>query len=369
MSETTHRRSLGVLLGSIGIAFAASGLTLWFAWLRLRTADPNQAVFSIVVHVLFGYVVVMSAIVLLRSDRPAREYRLATKWCLGGATFTGALVLWGAIPELTSGAITLGTLREFVVVGSAGAAAGVLVGLNRGRAVRNRRRADRTADREETLVFLLRLLEHDIRNHMVAISNHADAIRPSTFDPSPTPAEAIEDRTESIEQLLDTANVVLESETEGGEFERVDIGGVLREEIAVIRSDAPDVSIDADIESDLHVESDRFVGEVFRNVLENAVVHNPPAELTVSVTATADDGAIEVEIADDGGGIPPDIREDLFEPGVHGSDSSGDGIGLYLVGKLVDAYGGRVAVSDRSPSGTRFSFRFPPAPSDADRSR
>ena len=77
----------------------------------------------------------------------------------------------------------------------------------------------------------------------------------------------------------------------------------------------------------------------------------------------------QVEIADDGGGIPPDIREDLFEPGVHGSDSSGDGIGLYLVGKLVDAYGGRVAVSDRSPSGTRFSFRFPPAPSDADRSR
>ena len=33
---------------------------------------------------------------------------------------------------------------------------------------------------------------------------------------SPTPAEAIEERTESIEQLLDTANVVLESETEGG---------------------------------------------------------------------------------------------------------------------------------------------------------
>ncbi|CCQ36372.1 histidine kinase [Natronomonas moolapensis 8.8.11] len=369
MSETAHRRSLGLLLGSVGIVFAASGLTLWFAWIRPRTADLNQAVFGIVVHVVFGYIVVMSAIVLLRSDPPAMEYRLATKWCLGGAAFTGALVLWGAIPELTSGAIALDTLREFVVVGSAGAAAGVLVGLHRGRAARNRRLADRTADREETLVFLLRLLEHDIRNHMVAISNHADSIRPSTFDPSPTPAEAIGERTASIEQLLDTANVVLESETDGGEFERVDIGCVLREEIAVIRSDAPDVSIDADIGDDLHVESDRFVGEVFRNVLENAVVHNPPADLTVSVTATAADGAIEIEIADDGDGIPPDVRGRLFEPGVHDPDSSGDGIGLYLVGKLVDAYGGRVTVSDRSPTGTRFRFRFPSAPPDADGAR
>jgi len=368
MFETTRRRSLGVLLGSIGIAFAASGLTLWFARIRLRTAGLNRVVFGVVVHVLFGYVVVMSAIVLLRGDRPAPEYRLATKWCLGGATFTGALVLWGAVPELASGTVSLGTLREFVVVGSAGAAAGVLVGLNRGRALRNRRLADRTADREETLVFLLRLLDHDIRNHVLAISNQADAIRPSTFDPSPTPAEAIEDRAASIEQLLDTANAVVESETDGGEFERVDVGAVLREEVAVVRSDSPDVSIDADIETGLHVESDRFVGEMFRNVLENAVVHNPPAELTISVTATTDEGTVAVEIADDGGGIPPDVRERLFEPGVRGSDSSGDGIGLYLVGKLVDAYGGRVDVSDRSPTGTRFRFRFPTAAPDGDRS-
>jgi signal transduction histidine kinase len=367
MSDAIRRRSLGVLLGSIGIAFAASGLTLWFVWVRPRTVELNQAVFGISVHVLFGYVIVMSAIVLLQRESPAMECFLAAKWCLGGAIFMSALAVWGAIPELRSGTITLGTLQEFLIVGSAGAAAGVLVGLNRGRAVQNRHVADRTEDREETLVFLLRLLEHDIRNHMIAISSHADSIRPSTFDPSPTPAEAIEERAASIEQLLDTANVVLESETDGGEFERVDVGVILREEIAVVQSDEPDVSIDADIEADLHIESDRFVGEVFRNVLENAVVHNPAADLTISVTATATEGAIEVEIADNGDGIPPDIRENLFEPGVHGPESSGDGIGLYLVGKLVDAYGGRVTASERSPSGTRFLFQFPPARSDGER--
>jgi len=117
----------------------------------------------------------------------------------------------------------------------------------------------------------------------------------------------------------------------------------------------------------LAVDADRVPAD-FDDAFVDAC-RDPAATITATLTATTDDGAIEVEIADDGGGIPPDVREHLFEPGVHGSDSSGDGIGLYLVGKLVDAYGGRVAVSERSPSGTRFSFRFPPASSDADRFR
>lgn len=355
------RRYLGLLLGSIGVAFAIAGLTLWFATVRPRTTELNQAVLGIVVHVLFGYIVVMSGIVLVRSELPVSQCFVAAKWCFGGAAFMGVLVIWRAIPELRTGTIALGIVNELVIVGSVGAAAGALVGLNRGQAIRNRRLAAEKEDREETLVFLLRLLEHDIQNHLIAISNHANAIRPSTFDPPPTPAEAIEDRTASIERLLDTANVVLESETGDREFDRVDLAAVLSERIDVIRSDSPAVEIDADLEADLYVESDQFIGEVFRNVLDNAVVHNAPSDLTITVATRVVDDTVAVEIADDGGGIPADIRENLFDPGVQSPESPGDGIGLYLVKKLVDAYGGSVSVSDRSPSGTRFLLRFPRA--------
>lgn len=356
------------MLVSIGIAFAVAGLALWFAAVRPRTTELNQAVLGIVVHVLFGYIVVMSGIVVVRSELPMTQCFLAAKWCLGGTAFMAMLVLWRAVPELRSGTLTLGTVNEFVIVGSVGAAAGVLVGLNRGQAVRNRRLVTRKRDREETLVFLLRLLDHDIRNHTVAISNYAETIRPSTFDPSPTPSEAIEDRTESIEQLLETANVVLEAETGDRAFERIDIAVVLREQIGVVRSESAAVEIDAAIDDHLHVEADRFVGEVFRNILDNAILHNDPAELTISVSARVVDGTVVVDIADDGGGIPDGIREELFDPGVRGTESPGDGIGLYLVRKLTEAYGGSVSVSDRSPSGTRFRLQFPRSGADAGKS-
>lgn len=361
MIEQTRRTYLGLLVGSVGVSFAIAGLTLWFGLVLPRTTAFNQMVLGIVVHVLFGYIVVMSGIVVYRSELPLDQCLLAAKWCLGGAAFMGTLVIWRAVPELRSGTISVVLLNELVIVGSVGAAAGVLVGVNRGHAIQNRQLVSQKKEREETLVFLLRLLDHDIGNHLLAISNHARSIRPSTFDPSPTPAEAIEERAANIEQLLETANVILESETGESEFNRVHLSSVLRERVDVIGSDVPDVEIHTDIDDDLYVEADRFLGEVFGNLIENAVVHNAPKSLTIAVTATANDDTVGVEIADDGSGIPQSVREDLFDPGVRDAASAGDGVGLYLVRKLVTTYGGTITVSDREPTGTRVRLLLPKA--------
>lgn len=364
MFDRRHRTFFVALLVTVGVAFAIAGLTLWFVLIRPRTTELNQAVLGIIVHVLFGYIVVMAGIMIARDEFPVHQSVIATKWCFGGAAFMSLLAIWRAIPELRAGADLLGVLNELVIIGSVGAAAGVLVGLNRGQAIRNRELISQKEDREETLVFLLRLLEHDIGNHLLAISSHARSIRPSTFDPSPTPSEAIEERAANIERLLETANVVLESETGDANFDRADLSFILREQVSVVQADAHDVEICAEIDDGLYVESDRFIGDVFRNLLENAVVHNPPDDLTITVTGSIVDDAVEITIEDDGVGIPDDLRDDLFDPGVRGDTSSGDGIGLYLVRKLVKSYGGSVSVSERSPGGTRFRLRFPHAPSD-----
>lgn len=358
----TNRVHFGLLLGSIGLAFAISGLTLWFVAVRPQTTQLNQAILGIIVHVIFGYIVVMGGIVVIRSNLSVPQCAMTIRMSLAGAAAMGLLVVWRWMPELLSGAVPLQLINELVIVSSVGAAAGVLVGLNRGQALQNRELVSKKADREETLVFLLRLLEHDIQNHLVAISEHANSIRASSFDPSPTPAEAIEDRTASIERLLETANVVLESETGDREVDRVNVAAVLREQVAVIRSDAPSAEIEVDIDNELYARSDRFVGEVFQNILDNAIVHNRTDELTISVSATVvDDEWIQTDIVDNGSGISPSIRENLFDPGVHSPDSPGDGVGLYLVQKLLTGYGGSVSVSDHSPSGTGFHIQLPRA--------
>jgi signal transduction histidine kinase len=127
----------------------------------------------------------------------------------------------------------------------------------------------------------------------------------------------------------------------------------------VIRAETPRVEIKTDIDDELYIESNRFISDVFHNILDNTVTHNKVDGLTVAVRAKTKDDGVVVDIADDGSGIPDQIRNDIFDPGVRADGSDGDGIGLYLVRKLVESYGGHVDIQDRSPSGTQFRLWFP----------
>jgi signal transduction histidine kinase len=365
MSETRRRSQIAILIGTIGVAFAASGLALWFTLYRPRTSAISQAVLGIVVHVLFGYIVIMSAVVIYRSDLSVSECLIAAKQSAAGTILMGSLAVWRSIPELSSGVVTLEFLNEFVLVSSVGAAAGILVGLNRSQAVRNRRLVTEKDDREETLVFLLRLLDHDIQNHLTAISGYTDTIDPAAVDSRVDPVAGIQDRAADIERLLETANAVLESETGGQEFERVNISVALREQARVVDGEAPRADVETKIEEGLFIESNQFIDEVFYNLLDNAVTHNSADDLTIAVGAAETDDGIIVDIVDDGEGIPSGIRETAFDPGVRADGSDGDGLGLYLVRKLVESYDGRVAVRDRSPTGTRFRLWFPKAQAES----
>lgn len=360
MSDGSGRKYWGVLLITIGVAFAAAGLTFWFAWGLPETGAANQVVLGIVVHVLFGYIVVMSGITIYRSDLAVDEALIAAKWCLAGLVFMGALVAWARLPDLAGGPTPV-FLYELVVVGSVGAAAGVLIGLNRGQAVQNARLVDARGDRQETLHFVLQLLRHDTQNDLTTISGYLDLLEEEVDSPEGREyLEHVDQRTESMRELFGTAGTILESETGRAAEEVVDLSLVIREQTNGIES-VDGVAVERDVPDDLPVEADPLVDELFRNVLENAVSHNPTEDLTVSVTARRDGDAVEVVVADDGDGIPESIRGDVFDPEVRCPDSDGDGLGLYLARKLAESYGGSIDVRDAEPSGTRFSIRIPAA--------
>ncbi|MFQ3318699.1 MAG: signal transduction histidine kinase [Natronomonas sp.] len=360
MRASLSREYLGILLITLGGAFAAAGLTFWFAWGFPETTAINQVVLGIVVHVLFGYIIVMSGIIIYRSDLDPDESLIAAKWCFGGFLFMSILVVWAAAPEITRSGTTVEIVYEIIVVGSVGAAAGVLVGLNRGQAVQNRRLVEQKAEREDTLVFLLQLLRHDIQNDLTAISGYADLMErtledgEAEIDEQPT---NIKQRTKSMQELLETAGTVIESETGRRDLEQLDVGAVLRDQLRVIESANPDVTVRTDIDDELSVQADRFIDDLFGNIFENAVTHNETDSLTLSVSATRSDGEVVVEITDNGSGIPESVRENVFEPGM--GDGDGDGLGLYLVRKLVESYDGSIRIDDAEPSGTTFEIRFP----------
>ena len=69
---------------------------------------------------------------------------------------------------------------------------------------------------------------------------------------------------------------------------------------------------------------------------------------------------MQVEIADDGPGLPPDIAADIFEPFVSGREN-GTGLGLALVSKIVAEHDAWINVETR-PGRTVFRISLPVAP-------
>jgi two-component system, OmpR family, sensor histidine kinase KdpD len=103
---------------------------------------------------------------------------------------------------------------------------------------------------------------------------------------------------------------------------------------------------------------------VLANLLQNAVKYSPP-DTTIGISAriTADD-ELEFSVDDEGPGISPEDRQRIFTPFFrkHTADYShvpGHGLGLAICHSIVLAHRGRIRVSDRPGSGTRFSVLIP----------
>jgi signal transduction histidine kinase len=96
------------------------------------------------------------------------------------------------------------------------------------------------------------------------------------------------------------------------------------------------------------------------NLVTNALDAMPLGG-TLSITATARPGAIRVEVADTGPGIPAEIREHLFGPWVTTKPpGQGTGLGLAIVRDVVRAHGGSVSASNQS-TGAVFVIDLPAA--------
>jgi two-component system NtrC family sensor kinase len=78
----------------------------------------------------------------------------------------------------------------------------------------------------------------------------------------------------------------------------------------------------------------------------------------VEVSVELDENVLGIEVADDGPGIPDELHARLFEP-FHTTKSGGTGLGLALTQQIVEAHGGRILCSPRSPRGTVFRLEFP----------
>jgi signal transduction histidine kinase len=97
--------------------------------------------------------------------------------------------------------------------------------------------------------------------------------------------------------------------------------------------------------------------QVLLCLLSNAAEAVPPGGV-ITVEASGRNGTIELAVADSGPGVPPELRERVFEP-FFTTRSRGVGLGLAVARQIVQAHGGKIEVGDAPAGGARFSVRLP----------
>ncbi|MEO7725948.1 MAG: ATP-binding protein [Burkholderiales bacterium] len=105
------------------------------------------------------------------------------------------------------------------------------------------------------------------------------------------------------------------------------------------------------------------INQVFLNLITNAAQAMGDRGGTITLTTRAQSDGVAVDVADNGGGIPPDVLPKIFDPFFSTKEiGKGTGLGLSISYKIVQQHGGRIDVESKVGSGTRFTVWLPHQP-------
>ena len=225
--------------------------------------------------------------------------------------------------------------------------------------IRSRERLERAhrdlETRKEMIELYDRLLRHDLGNDLQIIAGFADTVATETTGETADHARTIQQAAESAADLVARVGDLVSTLERQEEPQPRDLGAILHQTVEEVRDNYPSLTIAFDPEgADYRVYGGELLDSVFTNILTNAAVHNDePVTVDVTVEPTGTQ-RLTVTFADDGSGIPPEIRDGLFEMGKKGPDSSGSGFGLGFVRALTESYGGTVSVDESEAGGAAF---------------
>jgi PAS domain S-box-containing protein len=228
--------------------------------------------------------------------------------------------------------------------------------------------AQRTTEakrRAEELEQFAYVTSHDLKAPLRGIANLANWLQEDLegklSNDSAEQLVLLQDRVRRMQSLIEG---LLEYSRVGrihGAAELVDTGELLQENLEILSLPA-DVVVDVTPDMPT-LRTDRLrLGQVFANLVGNAVKHHAGSRPHIWVTVRDAGRFYEFSVADDGGGIAPQYHEKVFmmfqtlSPRDVGTDS---GIGLALVKKIVEEQGGSVTLDSELGRGSIFRFTWP----------
>ncbi len=208
-----------------------------------------------------------------------------------------------------------------------------------------------------------RRIAHEVKNPLTPIQLSAQRLRRRLLEKlGPEERQILERCTTTIEkQVEELKHLVNEfsafARLPSLKLETEDLKKVIHEVIDLYREGHPRIEFKVEGDGLPPFPFDREqMKRVFLNLFDNAIrAMGDTGKITVCLSQK--DGKVRIEVADNGPGIPPEIRPRLFEP--YFSRQGGSGLGLAIVNSVIQEHKGQIYVEENQPKGAKFVIELP----------
>lgn len=202
---------------------------------------------------------------------------------------------------------------------------------------------------------MLTAISHDLRTPLTRLRLRAERLA------DPVPREGQLREIARITHMLDETLNYLRRDVRSESLSRIDLPSLLQ----TVCAEFADVGHAVTYDGPPHLTwkcRPNVLARAITNIVDNATKHGAVA--TVSLRLLGERG-VEIDVSDDGPGIPPALREKVFDPFFKGDTArgaagrSGFGLGLSIARDVVKGHGGEIELLDRAPHGLIVRVRLP----------
>ena len=210
----------------------------------------------------------------------------------------------------------------------------------------NRRATDRIVAQRDRLQEFTKVVSHDLRNPLNVMQNYLELAERTG---NPEYFHRCQNALDRMGSLIDDLLTLAEKGNETVETETVALSALTAECWSLVAT--ADATLQ--VETELQISGDRGqLRQLFENLFRNAIEHGGP-DVAIRIGELTDGDGLYVE--DNGPGIPPEDREQVFDDG-YTTSRQGTGFGLSIVKQVTDAHGWDIRATDGTDGGARFEI-------------
>lgn len=221
------------------------------------------------------------------------------------------------------------------------------------------------AERLATIGRMASTISHDLRHSLTTILAYAEFLSEGTLRESRR-VEYYQEIRKAVNQMTDQIQALLEFSRAKTVYRPAPgkIAEIIERAVHAVKARPEFNGVQVITAFDGSTEGRFDAGSlerVFHNLVLNACEAVPAASGRIEVSTRQTPEGLEIRVADNGVGIPDEIRDRLFQPFVTAGKDNGIGLGLAVVQKIIQDHGGQVGVEHTGADGTVLRISLPSA--------